>query len=227
MDKLKGVQCVGPLSGHSEPCLKSLGHMTKELLKFKFFKDSCKIMWDLKDLKFFKNIFANVLNIKHVYHIYINNLTLYSVLCWSTFGSKYSLVSSWVWRYKLGTTGYRGVSPICRCRSSKALLGWMGSVAPQLFSGFFRDISSGSSPDSGWAIQRLVPKPLMHCLGCELRVVVLLVNLSCWWTFSPVWGSERSGASFNWGSLCTLLRSSFPQSWLVSQSLPLKNIPKA
>jgi hypothetical protein len=27
------------------------------------------------------------------------------------------------------------------------------------------------------------------------------------------------------GSLCTLLRSSFPRSWLVSQSLPLKNIP--
>ena len=34
MDKLKGVQRVGPLSGHSEPCLKSIGHMTKELLKF-------------------------------------------------------------------------------------------------------------------------------------------------------------------------------------------------
>jgi hypothetical protein len=34
---------------------------------------------------------------------YINIQTLYSVLCWSTFGSDYSLKSSWVWRYKLGT----------------------------------------------------------------------------------------------------------------------------
>ena len=35
MNKLKGVQCVGPLSGHSETCLKSVGHTAKELLKFK------------------------------------------------------------------------------------------------------------------------------------------------------------------------------------------------
>jgi hypothetical protein len=35
MDKLKGVQSVDPLSGHSEPCLSTVGHMTKELLKFK------------------------------------------------------------------------------------------------------------------------------------------------------------------------------------------------
>uniref|UniRef100_A0A4W5Q9N7 Uncharacterized protein n=1 Tax=Hucho hucho TaxID=62062 RepID=A0A4W5Q9N7_9TELE len=38
MDILKGVQCVGPLTVHSEPCLKSVGYMTKELLKFKHFK---------------------------------------------------------------------------------------------------------------------------------------------------------------------------------------------
>jgi hypothetical protein len=44
MDKLKGVQCVGPLSVHSEPCLKSVGHMTKELLTFLIWKNSCKIM---------------------------------------------------------------------------------------------------------------------------------------------------------------------------------------
>ena len=34
MNKLKGVQCVGPLTVHSEPCLSQVGHMTKELLKF-------------------------------------------------------------------------------------------------------------------------------------------------------------------------------------------------
>ncbi len=43
----------------------------------------------------------------------------------------------------------------------------------------------------------------------------------------PVWGPERSGAGFHQGCLCTLLHSCFPRSWLVSQSLPLKNIPTA
>ena len=47
MGKLKGVQCVGPLSVHSELCLKS-GHMTKELLKFKNVKKSLKTLKDNK-----------------------------------------------------------------------------------------------------------------------------------------------------------------------------------
>ena len=72
-------------------------------------------------------------------------------------------------------------------------------------------------------IQRLVPKPLLHCLGGVLRVVVRLEGEPS----PPVWGPECSGAGFHQGSLCTLLRSSFPRSWLVSQSLPLKNIPTA
>ena len=60
-------------------------------------------------------------------------------------------------------------------------------------------------------IQSLVPKPLLHCLGCWLRVFVLLEG-------EPI---------FHQGSLCTLPRSSFPWFWLVSQSLPLKNNPTA
>ena len=36
------------------------------------------------------------------------------------------------------------------------------------------DVWSGSSPGSGCATQRLVPKPLLRFLGCVLRVVVLL-----------------------------------------------------
>ena len=49
----------------------------------------------------------------------------------------------------------------------------------QLFSGLSRDVRSDSSLGSGWArslkdIQRLVLKPLLRCLGCVLRVVVLL-----------------------------------------------------
>ena len=54
----------------------------------------------------------------------------------------------------------------------------MGSVAAQLFLGLSRDVRSGVQV---WAlagplkdIQRLVPKPLLRCLGCVLRGVVLL-----------------------------------------------------
>jgi hypothetical protein len=57
-------------------------------------------------------------------------------------------------------------------------------IAAQLFSGLSRDVRSGSSLDSGWDIQghsrtfkdiqRLVLKPLLLCLGCVLRFVVLL-----------------------------------------------------
>jgi hypothetical protein len=42
MDKLKDVHCVGPLSVHSQRCLESVGHMTKELLKFERLKYECK-----------------------------------------------------------------------------------------------------------------------------------------------------------------------------------------
>ena len=45
----------------------------------------------------------------------------------------------------------------------------MGSVAEQLFSGLSRDIRLDSSLGSGWATQG---HPC--CLGCVLRVVVLL-----------------------------------------------------
>ena len=68
----------------------------------------------------------------------------------------------------------------------------------------------------GWAlagplkdIQRLVPKPLLHCLGCVLRVVVLLEREP-----SP----QSEGLSIleqvviNQVVICTLLRSSSQRS---------------
>ena len=70
-----------------------------------------------------------------------------------------------------------GVSPILLYRSSQTLSDWMGNIAAQLFSGHSRDVRSGSSLGSGWDpqdIQRLVLMPLLHCLSCVLRVVVLL-----------------------------------------------------
>ena len=54
----------------------------------------------------------------------------------------------------------------------------MGSVAVQLFTGLSSDVQLGSSPGSGWATQghseSRVLKPLLHWLGCVLRVVVLM-----------------------------------------------------
>ena len=68
---------------------------------------------------------------------------------------------------------------------------------------------------------RLLLKPLLRCPGYVLRVVVLLEG-------EPSPKSEvLSVLNFRQGSLCTSLRSSFFRSWLVSQSLPLKNIATA
>jgi hypothetical protein len=50
----------------------------------------------------------------------------------------------------------------------------MGSDAAQLFSGLSRDVRSPPLARTLKDIQRLVPKPLLHYLGCVLRVVVLL-----------------------------------------------------
>jgi hypothetical protein len=82
----------------------------------------------------------------------------------------------WLTKYFFAPLYISVVSFILLCRSSQELSGWMGSVAAQLFSGLSRDVRSVSSPvarplkDN----QRLAPKPLLRCLGCVLRVVVLL-----------------------------------------------------
>ena len=44
-------------------------------------------------------------------HSNVSIKTLYSVLSWSTFGSDYSLKSSWVWRNKLCTLEFRDFLP--------------------------------------------------------------------------------------------------------------------
>jgi hypothetical protein len=92
-----------------------------------------------------------------------------------------------------------GVSPIFLCRSSQVLSDWMGSVAA-VFSGLSRDVRSVRALAGPFMdIQRLVPNPVLHCLGCVLRVVVLLE------------GEPLEQVFIN--DLCTLLRSSFPGSW--------------
>ena len=116
--------------------------------------------------------------------IYIRIQTFYSVLFWFTFGSDYRLKSSWVWRYKLGTPVFRGVSPIILWRSSQALSGWMGNVAAQLFSGLSRDVRSGSSPGSGCATIRDLSRSHSCIVLAVCLVFVLLVGES--WPQSDV-----------------------------------------
>ena len=149
-----------------------------------------------KQKLFFWIICKCIKHLKIKYQIYISIQTLYSVLCWSTFGSDYNLESSWVWHYKLGTPVFWGVSPNIFRRSSQALSGWMGSVAAQLFSGLSKDDRSGSSPGFGWSSQ----EHSETCPEATPALSWLCAKGSCpvgRWTFTPVWGPECSVADFH------------------------------
>ena len=81
------------------------------------------------------------------YHIYIS---IQIGLCWSPFVSNYSLKSSWVWRYKLGTPVFEeflqffSADPLKLCH-----VGWGVLLHSYFFEILFRDVQSGSSPGSG------------------------------------------------------------------------------
>ena len=62
-----------------------------------------------KIISLLKNEFINKEKLK--YHIDISIQTLYSVLSWSTFGTNYSLESSWVWCDKFCTPGFGDFLP--------------------------------------------------------------------------------------------------------------------
>ena len=91
------------------------------------------------------------------YYIYISIQTLYSVLCWSNFGSDYIRVFLGI-TLQLGTPVFGeflpffSVDPLKLCQ-----VGWGASlhsyfqVSPEMF-----------------------PKPLLRCRGCVLRDIVLL-----------------------------------------------------
>ena len=69
-----------------------------------------------------------------------------------------------------------GVSPILLCRSSEALSGWMGSVAPQLFSILYRDVRS----DSGrWLGHSRTSRDLYRSHYCVV-LSMCLGSLFCW-----------------------------------------------
>ena len=102
-------------------------------------------------------------------YIYISIQTLYSVLCWSTFWQRLQPqvlgITLQAWH-----TCIWGVSPILL---KLCQVGWE-SVTAQLFSGLSRDVRLRFKSGPLMDIQRLVPKPLLSCLCCVLRVVVLL-----------------------------------------------------
>ena len=87
-------------------------------------------------------------------------------------------------------------------------------VSPEMFDQVKVQALAGPLKD----IYRLALKPLLHCFGCALRVIVLLEG-------KPSPQSEvlsTLGAGSYQGSLCTLHHASYPWSWLVFQFLPLK-----
>ena len=115
----------------------------------------------------------------------ISHLHKYSdpLLCLSTFGSDYSLESSWVWRYKLGTPVFGEFHPFFSADPLKLCqVGW------------------GASVHSYFKVS-----PEMFKSGLWLGHSKTFRNLS------------RSHS-------CVVL-ASFPQSWVVSQSLLLKTSP--
>ena len=126
----------------------------------------------------------------------------------------YSLESSWVWHYKLGTPVFGEFFPFFPADPSSVRLD-----GERHCTAIFRSLQRCSIGfKSGLLLGH--SRPFLCCLGCVLRVVVLLEGEPS--PQSEVLSALEQGSQ---GSLCTLLSSSFPQSWLVSQSLPLKNIP--
>ena len=115
-------------------------------------------------------------NEKLKYHIYISIQPLYSVLCGSTLGFN-SFKSFWVWLYKLGTLVFGEFLPLFSADPLKLCkIGWGASlhtyfqISPEMFDRVQVRAMAGPLKD----IQKLVPKPLLRCLGCVLRVIVLL-----------------------------------------------------
>ena len=161
-----------------------------------------------------KNIYKNVLK----YYIYISIQTLYSVLCWSTFGSDYSLESSLVWRYKNGTPvfweflPFFSVDPLKRC---VRLYGELHCIA------IFRSLQRCSI---GFKSRLCVGHSRTFVdLSQSHSCVVLAVCLGSW-TFAPVWGPEQVFIKDVSALFSVHLSLNPDQS---PSTLPLQNIPAA
>ena len=109
--------------------------------------------------------------------MYISIHSLCSILCWCTFGSNYSPKSFWIWCHKLGTPIFGQFCPFLFAAPLKLhQVGWEASVhshfqiSPEMFNRIQVWTLAGPHKD----IHRVVLKPLLWYLGCELRVIVLL-----------------------------------------------------
>jgi hypothetical protein len=112
-------------------------------------------------------------------------------------------------RYKLSTSAFGEFLPFFSADPLKLCqVGWGAlqhsyfQLSPEMLDQVQIPALTGPLND----IQRLVPKPLLHCLVCVFRVVVLLKGEP-----SPQSKVLHTGVGFQ-GSLCTLLRSSLPRS---------------
>ena len=138
----------------------------------------------------FRNVCKSIKKLKLI--IYISLQTLYSVLCWSTFGSEHS--DYWVWCYKLGTPVFGEFLPFFSADPLKLCqVGWGVSLHSYFLvsPGTFNWVQVRALAGPIKVIQRLVRKPLLHCLGCVLRVVVL---------FEGEPSPQRSWALWRWHS---------------------------
>ena len=106
---------------------------------------------------------------------YISIQTLYSVLCWSTFGSNYSLRSSWVWRNKHLYLGSFLHSSLQILSSSVRLDGERCCTA------IFRSLQRCSiGLKSGlWLSHSRTFRDLFRSHSCVV-LAVCLGSLSCW-----------------------------------------------
>jgi hypothetical protein len=138
--------------------------------------------------------------------IFTNIQTLYSVLCWSTFGSDYSLESSWVWRYKLGTPVFGEFLPFFSADPLKfCQIGWGASlqffqVSPEMFD------RSGLWLGHSWTFRDL--SRIQSCIV----LAVCLGSLSCWKV--NLWSRFSSTISV----LCSVHLSQDPDSGQIVQS---------
>ena len=103
------------------------------------------------------------------WEFFLRNYHIYSVLCWRTFCSDYSLESSWIWRYNLGTPVFGEHLPFFSADSLKlchvgwgALLHSYFQVSPEMLD--WVQVWAGQLKD--------IQRPLL-CFCCVLKVVVL------------------------------------------------------
>jgi hypothetical protein len=112
----------------------------------------------------------------------------YTLLSWSTFGSDYSIKSSWVGHYKLGTPVFGEFLPFFSA-DPQALSGWMGSIATQLFSGLYRYLCQVTPRCEAWHSGQRVPSLFNQTMGSSGAFEQTPSGLSCalFWGVASVW----------------------------------------